>query len=324
MKFIKAAFCLLLLSLCLVIASCGGDKSGEGATNNTTTTAVSTDKNVCLLSYTSKGQGVKLPDSVSCRVGSEVTLATAPERKFYIFKGWSDGKNCYQPGQSMVINQKTDLEALWELDRSAAISSEYLTFSAAENGECSLTGFKESGFVGVYLEIPESDGKGNKVTAIASSAFENNTALAGVKLGENIRTVGKRAFHGCTALESIEFSNGLEIIDEYAFYYCISLEKLTLPETLKSVMPYAFRNCSGLLRLTLPQGLESVGESAFRGCLQLAVVDCPLSLKVLGDHSFAGCSALRNVNYDGSQEQWNKIKFGEGNESFEKGATFAL
>ena len=60
----------------------------------------------------------------------------------------------------------------------------------------------------------------NKVTTIASKAFEGNDDIETVILSENIKT-----------------------IEEYAFYYCLSLSKIVLPASLESFQPAAVYTC---------------------------------------------------------------------------------
>ena len=45
--------------------------------------------------------------------GSEITVGPAIERTGYVFKGWSDGENTYQPGEEYTINANVVFEAVW-------------------------------------------------------------------------------------------------------------------------------------------------------------------------------------------------------------------
>lgn len=45
--------------------------------------------------------------------GSEITVGAAIERTGYIFKGWSDGEQTYQPGELYTINANVVFEAVW-------------------------------------------------------------------------------------------------------------------------------------------------------------------------------------------------------------------
>lgn len=45
---------------------------------------------------------------------SKITLAKAPMRPGYVFKGWSDGENTWQAGEEVTVKKAMTLAALWE------------------------------------------------------------------------------------------------------------------------------------------------------------------------------------------------------------------
>ncbi len=117
---------------------------------------------------------------------------------------------------------------------------------------------------------------------------------------------------------------------------------------VKSIKYDAFRGCSNLTSITIPNSVTSIGDSAFRSCSSLTSITIPFvgstlegtsnthfgyifgaatssdnkkyvpdSLKEviitsgtsIGDSAFRSCSSLINVYYDGTIEDWCKIKF---------------
>jgi hypothetical protein len=44
-------------------------------------------------------------------------------------------------------------------------------------------------------------------------------------------------------------------------------------------------------------------------------VTIPVSVKAIGVAAFAGCTSLKDVYYDGTKEQWEKIKIYYDNDS---------
>ncbi len=117
---------------------------------------------------------------------------------------------------------------------------------------------------------------------------------------------------------------------------------------VKSIKYDAFRGCSNLTSITIPNSVTSIGDSAFRSCSSLTSITIPFvgstlegtsnthfgyifgaatssdnkkyvpdSLKEviitsgtsIGDYAFRSCSSLINVYYDGTIEDWCKIKF---------------
>ncbi|MDD7158273.1 MAG: leucine-rich repeat protein [Firmicutes bacterium] len=61
-------------------------------------------------------------------------------------------------------------------------------------------------------------------------------------------------------------------------------------EKTKVIYDSAFYNCGSLTSITIPNSVTSIERSAF-----------------------SGCSSLREVNYKGTEEQWNKISIDRGN-----------
>lgn len=53
-------------------------------------------------------------DSVSVTEGDKVTAKKAPTKDGFTFKGWSDGKNIYQPGDAISVSGNITLTAQWE------------------------------------------------------------------------------------------------------------------------------------------------------------------------------------------------------------------
>ena len=71
------------------------------------------------VSYNLNGGTVKdtdspLYESKLCPLDSKVTLAKAPMRPGYTFKGWSDGENTWQPGDEVTVKKAMTLVAQWE------------------------------------------------------------------------------------------------------------------------------------------------------------------------------------------------------------------
>ena len=65
---------------------------------------------------------------VTVNEGDKVTLPAAPEREDYIFIGWSDGTDLYQPGDEAEITANVTFTAQWEAD------VKYFTLTYNSNG----------------------------------------------------------------------------------------------------------------------------------------------------------------------------------------------
>ena len=114
-------------------------------------------------------------------------------------------------------------------------------------------------------------------------------------------------------ITSCEINEKTKVIYDSAFYNCGSLTSITLPDSVTSIGERAFYNCSSLTSITLPDSVTSIGERAFYNCSSLTSITIPNSVTSIERSAFSGCSSLREVNYKGTEEQWNKISIDRGN-----------
>lgn len=71
-----------------------------------------------------------------------------------------------------------------------------------------------------------------------------------------------------------------------------------------------FSNYTRLTGLWLPDGVKSIERYTFAECNLMKTVRLPKALKTVGDSAFRNCTALTDIYYQGSEEQWNAIQFG--------------
>ena len=62
-----------------------------------------------------------------------------------------------------------------------------------------------------------------------------------------------------------------------------------------------------------------IGDYAF-SCTSLTCITIPDSVQTIGEEAFRGCSALTDVYYTGSEEEWDAITIGDNNSNL-RGAT---
>ncbi len=142
--------------------------------------------------------------------------------------------------------------------------------------------------------IPKSI-EGASITAIADSAFENNTSITALTIPDGIKTIGDEAFAGCTAAVSVDLpATSLVSIGKSAFRNCSALEQISIPGTVKDISDFAFLGCSSLNSVTLSEGTERIGLRAFSEA-SLMSVNLPASLKILGKYAFLKCSDLTTI-----------------------------
>lgn len=59
--------------------------------------------------------------------------------------------------------------------------------------------------------------------------------------------------------------------------------------------------------VNIPNGVTSIGRRAFSHYLRLTSVNIPNSVTSIGMSAFYDCIKLRNIYYEGTEEQWNAI-----------------
>ncbi len=72
-----------------------------------------------------------------------------------------------------------------------------------------------------------------------------------------------------------------------------------------------------IAKVVVEDGVTSIGNNAFAACENLKEIEIPETVTAIGSHVFEGCEALETVTYTGSEEQWDEITLGEGNETLE-------
>jgi hypothetical protein len=172
------------------------------------------------------------------------------------------------------------------------------------------------------------------VTTIGSAAFWGCTSLTSVSISNSVTTIGGFAFAGCY-LTSVSIPDSVTTIGDSAFEGCMRLTSVIIPDSVVSIGHFAFNSCS-IMRASLPAKAISymnatylktvvitsgeIDAKAFYGFTDLTSVVIGDSVTSIGNDAFNECSALKDVYYKGSEEDWAKIKISTVNYNL-KGAT---
>jgi len=106
-------------------------------------------------------------------------------------------------------------------------------------------------------------------TSVGEGAFENNTTLTNLTLGDKVVNISKLAFSN-TSVGMVTLPSTLEIIGDYAFYGSNIAGNINL-STVDKVGRFAFA-LTDLQEITVAEN-AIIGEGAFFGCQQLSKVN---------------------------------------------------
>lgn len=149
------------------------------------------------------------------------------------------------------------------------------------------------------------------VKVIGTYAFSCCANIENIVIPNNVVIIEKSAFAGCNYLESLIFLDGVTTIGDYAFADCSNLKSVTIPESVISIENYAFSSCYNLEQAIISNGVVNIGEGVFDSCEKLVSVTIPKTVKTMGCGVFFGCENLKEINYCGTETEWNEIVIAE-------------
>ena len=169
----------------------------------------------------------------------------------------------------------------------------------------------------------------NSVTKIGISAFTGCNALAEMSIPFTGSQAGFNASikyfgyifarnHGIDApasayqsdvpksLKTVYYTSGEDMLWHNAFENCNYIEKVYISEGLKTIGNRAFAG-SEIKYISLPKSLITIGTSAFESCEYLETIVLGGSLTTINNNAFNRTSALKNVYFRGTEEEWNTL-----------------
>ena len=102
--------------------------------------------------------------------------------------------------------------------------------------------------------------------------------------------------------------------DGYLYWYSGPADEVVVPDGVTAIGYSAFSNMTELTSLVLPEGLSVIGMEAFDCCSGLERISLPSTLTEIGYCAFNGATALTDVYYAGTREQWDRIAIDSDND----------
>ncbi len=182
----------------------------------------------------------------------------------------------------------------------------------------------------------------SNVEKIHKGAFLNCASLETVTVTDKLTYATKEAFYGCDKLVYTE-ENGLLYLGNatnktllLVSPKSLNVDVCAVSATTAIVADAAFNNCASLTDITLSDSVKYINGTSFVGCTELnynksenglylgttanpymvlvevdikSVEDFKLNkdAKIIADTAFASCTALSDISFEGTEEQWNAI-----------------
>ena len=154
----------------------------------------------------------------------------------------------------------------------------------------------------------------NQLETLGASAFVGCSKITKLSIDGPITEIPDWAFNSCSALSEITLPDSIQSIGDAAFCVC-SFTAFQIPADLKSIGDAAFSSCQNLTEFTFPQGITSIEWNCLKECTSLTKVTIPRTVNNVGTRAFSGCTALKEVIFQGSQAEWDRITFGSENDA---------
>jgi len=136
------------------------------------------------------------------------------------------------------------------------------------------------------------------------AAFVGST-IRKMKIGYGVEVMEGLVFQGLNTPQ-LFLPDSIKL-DEGTFYQC-NVPFVFLPRgaNLTYLPIYLFQK-SRLKRIEIPPGVTTIGTNVFYDCRELEKVYIPDTVTQIRTNTFAYTPMLKDIYYQGSEEQWNKI-----------------
>lgn len=134
--------------------------------------------------------------------------------------------------------------------------------------------------------------------------FYGQTGIYSARAKSNGDGILQFTYSACDNIEAIDFGD-ITDIQKSTFAGSNLRNELIIPGTVKKIGSNVFEGTK-ITSVTFEDGVQTIENFAFEQCYSLTSVTIPTSVTNIGV-SFNSCTGLKNIYYNGTQEQWNKI-----------------
>ena len=185
------------------------------------------------------------------------------------------------------------------------------------------------------------------ITSVGENAFRQCSKIERIQIPESVTNIGRFAFVGCwgltefvvaqdnpsfTAVDGVLFDKQMKTLiiypaqkegDVYIIPDSVEkimefshshLKKITFPDNVTSINSSAFAGCDDLTDVILPKNLETMENCLFWAADSLRSITIPKSVKRIYRDAIFVCFNFKEIYYEGTEEEWNKISIDPNNE----------
>lgn len=98
----------------------------------------------------------------------------------------------------------------------------------------------------------------------------------------------------------------------YAAFLIEVPETMVVPGNCLKISTNAYCYCY-MEEIIMEEGVDTIGELAFAHCNNLTSITIPSSIKMINPKAFQSCENLSYIKYNGTKDQFQKMKFTNGN-----------